>query len=203
MGEHSILPKHMGYFVEVTRRLHPEINKPVSWLSYEGKLRSHATTSSHFVDGLIPGITQIEVEHYSNISRSDEEVAVVRDLVIELSKRVEQKEILIVAAYNAQVDAIRDAITSAGFPDVMVGTVDKFQGREGLIVIFSFAASSAADAPRGLEFLLERNRLNVAISRAKGHCYLVHSTGLLKSRFKSVEELKCVSRLAGILEFAN
>ncbi len=203
MGEHSILPKHMGYFVEVTRRLHPEINKPVSWLSYEGKLRSHATTSSHFVDGLIPGITQIEVEHYSNISRSDEEVAVVRELVIELSKRVEQKEILIVAAYNAQVDAIRDAIASAGFSDVMVGTVDKFQGREGLIVIFSFAASSAADAPRGLEFLLERNRLNVAISRAKGHCYLVHSTGLLKSRFKSVEELKCVSRLAGILEFAN
>lgn len=203
MGEHSILPKHMGYFVEVTRRLHPEINKPVSWLSYEGKLRSHETTKTHFVEGLTPGITSIEVDHQYNVSRSDEEVAVVKDLVVDLAKKVPEKEILIVAAYNAQVDAIRDSIQAAGYNDVMVGTVDKFQGREGLIVIFSFAASSAADAPRGLEFLLERNRLNVAISRAKGHCYLVHSTGLLKSRFKNVEELKCVSRLAGILEFAH
>ncbi len=203
MGEHAILPKHMGYFVEVTRRLHPEINKPVSWLSYEGKLRAHEDTNSHFVEGLVPGITSIPVEHYNNVSRSDEEVAVVLDLTRDLTKRIPRQEILIVAAYNAQVDAIRNALDAAGFRDVMVGTVDKFQGREGLVVIYSFAASSAADAPRGLEFLLERNRLNVAISRAKGHCYLLHSSGLLKSRFKTVEELKCVSRLAGILEFAN
>jgi uncharacterized protein len=203
MGNHSILPSHMGYFVEVTRRLHPEVNKAVSWLSYEGKLHSHQLTSTYVVDGLVPGITQVEVEHYSNVSRSDEEVKVVKKLVQELSDRVPQKEILIVAAYNAQVDAIRDELNNSGFTEVMVGTVDKFQGREGLVVIFSFAASSAADAPRGLEFLLDRNRLNVAISRAKGHCYLVHAKHLLKSRFKSVEELKCVSRLAGILEFAN
>ena len=203
MGEHAILPKHMGYFVEVTRRLHPEINKPVSWLSYEGKLRAHEAPNSHFVEGLVPGITSIPVEQYNNVSRSDEEVAVVLDLTQDLTKRIPQQEILIVAAYNAQVDAIRNSLDASGFSDVMVGTVDKFQGREGLVVIYSFAASSAADAPRGLEFLLERNRLNVAISRAKGHCYLVHSSGLLKSRFKTVEELKCVSRLAGILEFAN
>jgi uncharacterized protein len=203
MGEHPTLPANMGYFIEVTRRLHPEINKPVSWLSYEGKLRAHVNTDAHFVDGLRPGITQIEVNHHSNVSRSDEEVEVVKQLVIDLVKRVPQSEILVVAAYNAQVDAITTALQSSGFNNVMVGTVDKFQGREGLIVIYSFAASSAADAPRGLEFLLDRNRLNVAISRAKGHCYLVHSTGLLKSRFRNVEELKCVSRLAGILEFAN
>ena len=203
MGEHAILPKEMGYFVEVTRRLHPEINKPVSWLSYEGKLRAHSSTIDHVVEGLVPGITSIAVNHVNNVSRSDEEVEVVLGLTTDLAKTLPQKEILIVAAYNAQVDAIRAALDKSGYTDVMVGTVDKFQGREGLVVIYSFAASSAADAPRGLEFLLERNRLNVAISRAKGHCYLVHSTGLLKSRFKSVEELKCVSRLAGILEFAN
>ena len=203
MGDHAILPKHMGYFVEVTRRLHPEINKPVSWLSYEGKLRAHESTREHFVDGLVPGITSVPVQHYNNVSRSDEEVAVVLDLTRNLTKTLPQEEILIVAAYNAQVDAIRNSLDAGGFTEVMVGTVDKFQGREGLVVIYSFAASSAADAPRGLEFLLERNRLNVAISRAKGHCYLVHSKDLLKSRFKTVEELKCVSRLAGILEFAN
>ena len=203
MGEHPTLPGDKGYFIEVTRRMHPEINKPVSWLSYEGKLRAHVTTTDHFVDGLKPGITQVQVEHQNNVSRSDEEVEVVKQLVTDLAKRVAQKEILVVAAYNAQVDAIRIALQAAGYTDVMVGTVDKFQGREGLIVIYSFAASSAADAPRGLEFLLDRNRLNVAISRAKGHCYLVHSTGLLKSRFRNVEELKCVSRLAGILEFTN
>jgi uncharacterized protein len=203
MGDHPTLPKEMGYFIEVTRRLHPDINRAISWLSYEGKLKAHSSTSDFFVAGYKTGITQIAVEHEGNVSRSDEEVAVVVDLVRQHSREISQDEILVVAPYNAQVDALKVALTEAGFDQVMVGTVDKFQGREGLVVIYSFAASSANDAPRGLEFLLDRNRLNVAISRAKAHCYLVHGTGLLRSRFKNVEELKCASRLAGILEFAN
>jgi len=109
---------------------------------------------------------------------------------------------LVVAAYNAQVDLLRKKLDDAGFEQVLVGTVDKFQGREGLAVIYSFAASSSMDAPRGLEFLLDRNRLNVAISRAKATCYLVFSETLLESQFKSVAEVKAVSRLAGLLEIA-
>jgi uncharacterized protein len=71
-----------------------------------------------------------------------------------------------------------------------------------MVVIVSLAASSALDAPRGLDFLLDRNRLNVALSRAKANCYLVYSARLSKSRFRDIEELKAVSRINGLLAFA-
>jgi uncharacterized protein len=96
------------------------------------------------------------------------------------------------------MNSIRRALDQAGYADVQVGTVDKFQGREGLVVIYSLAASSAQDAPRGLSFLLDRNRMNVAISRAKSVCYIVRSKHLLKASFSSVNDVKCVSRLSGL-----
>jgi uncharacterized protein len=116
---------------------------------------------------------------------------------------VGQDEILIVAPYNAQVDAIRAALDESNLPGVQVGTVDKFQGREAEIVIISLAASTAEDAPRGLEFLLDRNRLNVALSRAKSNSYLVHSPVLTRTRFTSTEDVKAISRLAGLMRFAG
>jgi uncharacterized protein len=129
------------------------------------------------------------------------------EAVLELTKRhlefVSQDEVLIVAPYNAQVDSIRTALDESGFTEVQVGTVDKFQGREAHIVIISLAASSADDAPRGLEFLLDRNRLNVALSRAKTNSYLVYCPELIRTRFKNVEDVKAISRLAGLLEFAK
>jgi len=126
-------------------------------------------------------------------------------LVESLYRENESGSVLVVAAYNAQVDLLRKTLDEAGFTEdkVMVGTVDKFQGREGMAVVYSFAASSSMDAPRGLEFLLDRNRLNVAISRAKATCYLVYSETLLESQFRSVGEVKAVSRLAGLLEMAT
>jgi uncharacterized protein len=74
---------------------------------------------------------------------------------------------------------VEQALAAAGFPDVPVGTVDKFQGQEAAVAIVSLAASSGREAPRGLEFLLLRNRLNVAVSRAMHTAYLVHSPWLL------------------------
>ncbi|WP_264785383.1 TM0106 family RecB-like putative nuclease [Aquiluna sp. KACHI24] len=198
MGEHEILPDTMGYFVEVTRRLHPEINKVVSWLAYENKLRSHELTRQFVIEGAAPGIHTIELDHLGNSTSSTEEVEKVLELVSKHIDEVGSGEILIVAPYNAQVNAIRRALDQAGYADVQVGTVDKFQGREGLVVIYSFAASSSQDSPRGLGFLLDRNRMNVAISRAKSVCYVVRSKHLLKANFSSVEDVKCVSRLAGL-----
>ncbi|MEY4994067.1 MAG: hypothetical protein RIS82_1189, partial [Actinomycetota bacterium] len=203
MGEDAILPAEKGYFVEVTRRMHPAVNHPVSWLSYQGRLHSFADASDQCIDGLEPGLTLLPVNHTGNVSHSDQEVEVVLAQCKKLLTKVEQSEVLIVAPYNAQVDAIRHALDAAGLTQVEVGTVDKFQGREAMAVIVSLAASSAEDAPRGLEFLLDRNRLNVALSRAKTNSYLVYSPTLLRTRFNSVEDVKCVSRLAGLLEFAN
>jgi len=202
MGNHSILPANMGYFVEVTRRLHPEVNHAVSWLAYEGKLRSHPTTEGNVIDGHEQGLISIPVPHSGNSTSSEEEAEVVIKLVKSLCGDEDPENVLVVAAYNAQVDLLRAKLDEAGFERVLVGTVDKFQGREGMAVIYSFAASSSMDAPRGLEFLLDRNRLNVAISRAKATCYLVFSESLLESQFKTVGEVKAVSRLAGLLEIA-
>jgi uncharacterized protein len=202
MGDHSILPANMGYFIEVTRRLHPEVNHAVSWLAYEGKLRSHPSTEGHKIDGHEQGLITVPVPHQGNSTSSEEEAMTVVDLVDSLHATKEPSNVLVVAAYNAQVDLIRQKLDEAGFNEVMVGTVDKFQGREGMAVIYSFAASSSMDAPRGLEFLLDRNRLNVAISRAKATCYLVFSDTLLQSQFRTVAEVKAISRLAGLLEIA-
>jgi uncharacterized protein len=183
--------------------MHPEVNAPVSWLAYEGRLHSHSDASLRSINGTRPGLTLVPVEHLGNSSHSEEEVAKVLELTAELSAKVGEDEVLIVAPYNAQVDSLRDALDAAGFNQVQVGTVDKFQGREAMAVIISLAASSAEDAPRGLEFLLDRNRMNVALSRAKTNSFLVYSPALIRSRFTSVEDVKAVSRLAGLLEFAS
>ncbi len=202
MGDQAILGSEYGYFIEVTRRMHPKVNAPVSWLSYQGRLHSHQDAATRSIDGLTPGLTPIKVQHQGNSSHSPEEVQVVVGLVEKQSKAVALNEILVVAPYNAQVDSIRDALDAQGFEQVQVGTVDKFQGREAMVVIISLAASSAEDAPRGLEFLLDRNRLNVALSRAKTNTFLVYSPALTRTRFSSIEDVKCVSRLVGLLEFA-
>jgi uncharacterized protein len=203
MGEQAILDEDHGFFIEVTRRMHPAVNAPVSWLAYEGRLHSHADASLRSITGKAPGLKLVPIEHLGNSSHSEEEVAKVIELTAELSANVGEDEVLIVAPYNAQVDSIRDALDAAGFNRVQVGTVDKFQGREAMAVIISLAASSAEDAPRGLEFLLDRNRMNVALSRAKTNSYLVYSPALIRSRFTSVEDVRAVSRLAGLLEFAS
>jgi uncharacterized protein len=175
MGDAAILEPESGYFLDVTRRMHPAINAPVSNLSYQNKLHSHPDTHAHIV------------------------LEIAREQVAKLGA----SEVLIVAPYNAQVDLIRQLLDKVGLNEVAVGTVDKFQGREAMVVIVSLAASSALDAPRGLDFLLDRNRLNVALSRAKANCYLIYSPALTRSRFRNIEELKSVSRLNGLLEQAS
>jgi uncharacterized protein len=183
--------------------MHPKVNAPVSWLSYKNKLNSHPDTDRNQVPGLEPGLITIPIHHVGNSSSSIEEA----DKVVEIAKAQSEilgtSEVLVVAPYNAQVDLIRKQLDTAGLQEVAVGTVDKFQGREAMVVIVSMAASSAADAPRGVEFILDRNRLNVAVSRAKANCFLVYSPLITRSRFRSIEELKSISRINGLLQFST
>jgi uncharacterized protein len=202
MGEVAIVDKDSGYFLDITRRMHPEVNAPVSALSYQNKRQSHSDTPSHRVPGIDPGLVAITVDHRGNSSSSLEEAREVLEITKQQVEIVGAGEVLVVAPYNAQVDLIRELLDKEGLEEVAVGTVDKFQGREAMVVIVSLAASSALDAPRGLDFLLDRNRLNVALSRAKANCYLVYSARLSKSRFRDIEELKAVSRINGLLAFA-
>jgi uncharacterized protein len=103
-----------------------------------------------------------------------------------------EADLLVVAAYNAQVQLIRTTLDAAGYPGVRVGTVDKFQGQEAAVVIVSMACSSAAEAPRGIEFLLSRNRINVAVSRGQWRAVIVRAPGLthhVPPRPQALEEL--------------
>ena len=203
MGDDQIIPESKGYFIDVTRRLHPKVNAAVSWLAYDGRLNAHPATENNLVPGIEPGIHIHPIDHHGNSTQSSEEVTYVVGLVRGHLGSLDQTEILVITPYNAQVDAIRRGLDAESLTDVRVGTVDKFQGQEALVVIYSLAASSADDAPRGIEFILNRNRMNVGISRAKSVCHFVFSKHLLRAQFRNLEELKAMSRLIGVLEFAN
>jgi uncharacterized protein len=107
--------------------------------------------------------------------------------------------VLVVAPYNAQIARLAAALPAGA----RVGTVDKFQGQQAPVVIYSMAASSAEDAPRGMEFLYSRNRLNVAVSRAQAMAVLIASPALLRAHCRTVEQMKLVSALCRFFEMAN
>ena len=184
---HDVLPPEFGYFLARSWRMHPAVCEPVSKLSYEGKLESRAGERS--LAGVAPGLHPVPVAHVQNSTASVEEAERVVALVAEalgqpwttdgVTRPLEQTDIIVVAPYNAQVELLHASLAASGYYEVPVGTVDKFQGREAAIAIVSLAASSAAEVPRGLEFLLLANRLNVAISRAQWAAYLLYSPALL------------------------
>ncbi|WP_127819243.1 AAA domain-containing protein, partial [Microbacterium sp. CPCC 204701] len=210
----DVVPPEYGYFLAETRRMRPEVAAPVSELSYRGELEAHASTGLRRIDGIRPGLVPLALRHHGNATQSLEEAAEVARLVTDLIGRewtdvavdadggvalrparpLEQSDLIVVTPYNAQQVAVEAALAAAGFADVPVGTVDKFQGKEAAVAIVSLAASSGRDAPRGLEFLLLRNRLNVAISRAMHTAYVVYSPGLLDDLPHTPEG---VARLSG------
>ncbi|KUM37026.1 TM0106 family RecB-like putative nuclease [Arthrobacter sp. EPSL27] len=174
---HATLPPELGYFLADSWRMNSELCRAVSELSYEGRLRSAPAADLRRLEGAPAGIETVMLEHSGNITSSVEEAAeVVRQVTRHLgltwhteegTRPLDVADILVVAAYNAQVNVIREALDAAGLPGVRVGTVDKFQGQEAAVVVVSMACSAVAEAPRGMEFLLSRNRINVAVSRGQ------------------------------------
>jgi len=190
MGEEVTMPTDRGYFLRKTWRMHPALTQKVSELSYAGELLSaEGVAAARRLDGVGPGLHVRPVAHQGNDTSSTEEaaevVAVLRSVIglqwtpkDELTRPLAATDVLVVAAYNAQVKEVRRHLAAAGLADVQVGTVDKIQGRQAAVVCVTLAASSAADVPRGMEFLLSRNRLNVAVSRAQWVAFVVHSPAL-------------------------
>lgn len=214
--EARTMPPELGVFLPKTRRLHPSLCAFTSEVFYEGRLEPAGDLSRQAVLGVraFPehGLAFVPVEHRGNTNRSDEEVEVVAACVERLLKAggrfrratgVEEPlgpgSILVVAPYNAQVAALRQRLPA----DVRVGTVDKFQGKEAPVVIYSLTTSSAADAPRGLEFLYSLNRLNVATSRAQALVILVASPGLATASCKTPRQMQLVNALCAYLERAE
>lgn len=206
---HDVLPADLGVFLAESWRMHPALCAAVSALSYEGRLRAREPeTRERRLEGVEPGVHAVPVQHSGNAVESPEEAVRVVDLVrSHVGRRwldphagrddaLTPADIIVVAPYNAQVACLRAALDAAGFVETPVGTVDKFQGQEAAVAIVSLTASSAADAPRGIHFVLQRNRLNVAVSRAQWAAYIVHSPALADALPTTPERL---AELAGFL----
>jgi uncharacterized protein len=180
------LPDERGYFLDRSYRMHPAVCAAVSALSYEGRLHSHATrTAARHLVGCQPGVHVLPVRHQGNSIESPEEADAILAEIQRLlgaawtdengTRPLAASDVLVLAPYNAQVALMRRRLTSAGLATVRVGTVDKFQGGQAPVVFMSMTASSVDEVPRGISFLLNRNRLNVAVSRAQYAAVIVRS----------------------------
>ena len=204
-NDDEVIARDFGYFLASSFRMNNEVCKVVSANWYDSKLKSSSPNRN--LEDVTPGFHAIPLQHFGNSTESIEEADRVVNLVQGLvDKRWHDENghamnladasenIIVVAPYNAQVNLIRKKLDDAGFHKIPVGTVDKFQGQEAAVAIVSLTASSADDVPRGIEFLLMPNRLNVAISRAKWAAYLIYSPELLNYRPTTVDNLRLLSK---------
>ncbi len=215
LNGHQTIGADQGLFLEETWRLHSAICRFTSGLFYEGRLQAHRGLEQQDlitgcgVNGT--GLRYLPVPHEGNQNASAEEADAIRDLVFEIlaatpkwidrtgqARGMTLADILIIAPYNAQVFELQDRL-----PGARIGTVDKFQGQEAPIVIYSMTTSSWADAPRGMEFLYSSNRLNVATSRAKCVCVLVASPSVFEVQCRTPRHMQLANAFARYLELAT
>jgi len=215
LGEAETMPRERGQFLAETWRLSPAICNFTSELFYEGRLKPHDGCDLQKLAGPTrfegSGLWFVPVNHEGNQSRSKEETTIVAEIVDELLRSkvtwidsegepnpLKPEDILIVSPYNAQVFDLADRL-----PDIRVGTVDKFQGQEAPVVIYSMATSSPEDAPRGMEFLYSMNRFNVATSRARCAVILVGNPRLFEPECQTPRQMKLANVLCRYLEMAK
>jgi len=227
LGGDQTMPEDRGLFLPITWRLAPSICEFTSELFYAGKLQSRpgldrqALTGTGRFDG--SGLWLLEIDHAGNRNASDEEAEAVAGLVRQLlsanvrwidhhgdERRLTADDICIVAPFNAHVQRLRAAVTAATRGDarerlgsVRVGTVDKFQGQEAPVVIYSMATSHPDDAPKGMEFLYSLNRLNVATSRARCAAFLVASPRLFEPDCRTPRQMRLANALCRFREMAR
>jgi len=224
MNGEDIVPTDKGFFLPKSWRMPPDLTNVVSRMFYEGRLEPEMANSVNkvFWSGKTSGLEFFPVKHKSqNSSFSIEEAEYIYHLLkkiigseyqfisnstksknqdMNLEKKViSPEDILVTTPYNAQKNLLQKELK--GLADV--GTVDKFQGLEKPIAIYSLASTDSENAPRGLSFVLNANRLNVAISRAKCLSIVVGSPELANCMPKNVEEAKQLSRFCKILRFMD
>jgi predicted RecB family nuclease len=212
---HDTIPAERGLFLDVTRRLHPAICAFTSELFYEGRLAPHEALALQRVSGPTPfagaGLFHVPVAHEGSRNASAEEAecvaAIVNGLVAPgvtwtdchgVVRPLRLEDVLVVAPYNAQVGEIAERL-----PGARVGTVDRFQGQEAPVVVYSMATSSAEEAPRGMEFLYDRHRLNVAISRARCVAIVVASPRLFEPECRTPAQMRMANAYCRYLELAT
>jgi uncharacterized protein len=215
LGEQQTVDPQHGIFLDKTWRLHPQIGAFVSELMYDGRLGSAPGRERQGIEagGELSGagLRWLPVEHQGHSQSSPEEAAAIAAAIEPLlagatytdaegaAHPLCPKDILVLTPYNAQVRCLQDHLPAG----VRVGTVDKFQGQEAQVAFFSMATSSGEQIPRNVEFLFSRNRLNVAISRARCLAVLVCSPRLLDIHAQSIEQMRLVNALCRFAEVAE
>ena len=225
---HDVVPVDYGILLGVTRRMHSSITRFISEQVYEEKLHSDPACDAQTIGegGLVSGhgLRWLPIEHHGCSSRSLEEAEAILSIYESLlgksftdkhgvTRPIEPKDIFVIAPYNAQVRELRQRIRgsavakAAGITDELlrgkVGTVDKAQGAEAPVVLMSYTSSSAADIPRNFEFLYDKNRLNVAVSRAQALAVVVASPQLLSVECKTIDQVKLANMLCRYAEMAE
>ena len=210
IGDQETIGETQGLFLEETWRLHPDITRFTSELFYDGKLESRKNNKRIRLTGADPvsdtGLWILPVEHSGNVNSSIEEVESIAQLIADILSGQPQwtdrsgitHDLTLITPYNAQVFEIQQRL-----PGLQVGTVDKFQGQEAPIAIYSTATSSQDDAPRGMEFLYNLNRLNVATSRAKCACVLVTSPELMEALCRTPKQMRLANAFCRYKEIAK
>ena len=219
IGDAVTVPPERGLFLETSRRMHPDVNAFISPAFYASLLETYPDTARRVVDGedsLLSGsgIRWVPTTHSGNAARSTQEAEAVADAVATLltmtwqdtdgtHRSITKDDVIVIAPYNAQVAEIQAALVRRVGHRGNVGTVDKFQGREGVVAIYSMASSSREDAPRDMTFLYSRNRLNVAISRARSVALLIASPTLLQAGCRTPEQMRMVDAMCRFVEVAH
>ncbi len=218
-GDNATIPAEQGLFLAKTFRMHPEICRFNSELFYENRLKATAGNEGQVIVGPsdLKPLMYKEVSHSGNSNYSMEEVKFIVQLVNELvqvehlakifnhgkkqleSKTLDLSDIMVIAPYNAQVQRLKDALPEG----VQIGTVDKFQGREAAVVIYSVTSSSAQDCPRGMDFLYSANRLNVAVSRAQCSFIMVANREIFGPQCQSPAQMKLANAYCRFLELVS
>ncbi len=210
------IPENMGIFLGTTYRMHSAVNQFISDAIYEGKLEVAVENDHQRI--LVPenyqgilskqaGIIPVPVVHEGNTQASEEEVEHIVLLTKTLLGRtfitkdgkerfIDWNDILFVAPYNHQVNKLKEALGN----QAKVGSVDKFQGQEAPIVFLSMCASSGNESPRGMDFLFNKNRLNVALSRAQCMAIVIYSPILLDTSISNVSQMEMVNLFCRLLK---
>lgn len=207
LQDHATMPEKLGLFLPITYRLPPGICRFISELIYEGRLKPDPKTAKRRIvskgkpEGLVTqesGLAFLPVPHEGNVQSSDQEAAAIQTLISQLISRskvddqgkstgpVKAEDIMVVAPYNMQVRRLRQLLP----PSVRVASVDKFQGQEAEVVIVSMCSSFGEYGSRGLAFILDQNRLNVAISRARTLAVVVGDPRIATTGAGSIDEMR-------------
>ena len=214
LGSDGTVPPDRGVFLDRSFRMHPALSSFVSRMLYEGRLGAASSCANQRIDAPWfsgAGLRYVPVMHAGNEQSSEEEAQAILAIVEGLvggtftdrygrTRGLEIDDVLVVAPFNAQVRLLTRRLRARFGEGVRVGTVDKFQGQEAPVVVYSLAASSAQDAPRGPDFLFEENRFNVAISRGRALAVTVCSPRLLEAPCATVDLLRSVAAFCAFAE---